>query len=137
MSPAEETMADYQAMELTTGKHLLEHFRPQLQRDNVLSAAALKNIPNGRRVTKAGAVIVRQRPGTAKGFVFLTLEDETGLSQAIIHPDLFRENRTVILASSGIIVEGILQNADGQCSVKAEKFWPLEGLLEVQSRDFH
>jgi error-prone DNA polymerase len=137
MSPAEETMADYQAMELTTGKHLLEHFRPQLQRDNVLSAAALKNIPNGRRVTTAGAVIVRQRPGTAKGFVFLTLEDETGLSQAIIHPDLFRENRTVILASSGIIVEGILQNADGQCSVKAEKFWPLEGLLEVQSRDFH
>jgi error-prone DNA polymerase len=137
MSPAEETMADYEAMELTTGRHLLEHFRPQLQRDNVLSAAALKSIPNGRRVTTAGAVIVRQRPGTAKGFVFLTLEDETGLSQAIIHPDLFRENRTVILASSGIIVEGILQNADGQCSVKAEKFWPLEGLLEVQSRDFH
>jgi error-prone DNA polymerase len=137
MSATEETMADYDAMELTTGKHLMEHFRDQLRRDNIVSAADLKRMPNGRRVTTAGAVIVRQRPGTAKGFVFLTLEDETGLSQAIIHPDLFREQRTTILTSAGIIVEGILQNTDGQCSVKAEKFWPLEGLNEVQSRDFH
>ncbi len=137
MSATEETMADYDAMELTTGKHLMEHFRGQLRHDNVVSAADLKRMPNGRRVTTAGAVIVRQRPGTAKGFVFLTLEDETGLSQAIIHPDLFREQRTTILTSAGIIVEGILQNIDGQCSVKAEKFWPLEGLNEVQSRDFH
>jgi error-prone DNA polymerase len=71
-------------MELTTGPHLLTHFRKSLKRDGVLSADDLKRVPNGRRVTTAGAIIVRQRPGTAKGFVFLTLEDETGIAQAII-----------------------------------------------------
>ncbi len=137
MTPQENTLADYNAMELTTGKHLLEHVRQRLKRDNVLSAADLKRIPTGRRVTTAGAVIVRQRPGTAKGFVFLTLEDETGLSQAIVSPKLFSEERATILSHSGLIVEGIVQNTDGQCSVKAERFWPLEGLSELPSHDFH
>ncbi|HEX8153122.1 MAG TPA: OB-fold nucleic acid binding domain-containing protein, partial [Thermoanaerobaculia bacterium] len=137
MSRAEETMADYTAMELTTGPHLLEHFRPQLERDGVLTAAELRNVPNGSRVATAGAVIVRQRPGTAKGFVFLTLEDETGLSQAIVHPDLFRDERATILSNSGLIVEGIVQNQEGQASVRAEKFWPLVGINDVYSHDFH
>jgi len=137
MSTVEETMADYMSMELTTGRHLLEHFRPQLRKDGVLSAAQLKQVPNGSRVVTAGAVIVRQRPGTAKGFVFLTLEDETGLSQAIIRPDLFRDERSTILSNNGLIVEGIVQNGEGQASVRAEKFWPLEGLHDVQSYDFH
>jgi error-prone DNA polymerase len=137
MSPVEETMADYQSAEITVGPHLLEHFRAQLKRDNVLSAADLKFVPNGSRVTTAGAVIVRQRPGTAKGFVFLTLEDETGLSQAIVNPQLFSEWRSTILGHSGLIVEGIVQNGEGQASVRAERFWPLEGLHDVQSYDFH
>ncbi len=137
MSPMQETLADYGSMELTTGTHLIEHVRPDLKRDNVLSAEDLKRLPNGRRVTTAGAVIVRQRPGTAKGFVFLTLEDETGLSQAIVSPKLFSEQRSTILGYSGLIVEGILQNTDGQCSVKAEKFWPLPGLGDMPSHDFH
>jgi error-prone DNA polymerase len=137
MSTVEETMADYQAMEITTGPHLLEHFRSRLKKDNVISAADLKRLPTGRRVTTAGAVIVRQRPGTAKGFVFLTLEDETGLSQAIVSPSLFSEQRSTILSYSGLVVEGILQNTDGQCSVKAEKFWPLPGVGDVPSHDFH
>jgi len=137
MSSLETTMADYASMELTTGPHLLTHFRQALDRDRVLSADELKRIPSGRRVTTAGAVIVRQRPGTAKGFVFLTLEDETGIAQAIVHPDLFREQRELIVSSSGLVVEGILQNSDGQCSVRAEKFWPLDGVAEVASHDFH
>jgi error-prone DNA polymerase len=137
MSSGEETLADYDSMQLTTGPHLLQHFRSRLKRDNVISALDLKKLPNGRRVATAGAVIVRQRPGTAKGFVFLTLEDETGISQAIVHPDLFREHRSLIVGSPGLIVEGTLQNTDGQCSVKAEKFWPLEGMGEVASHDFH
>lgn len=137
MSAAEETMADYAAMELTTGRHLLEHFRPQLRKDGVLSASQLKDVPNGSRVVTAGAVIVRQRPGTAKGFVFLTMEDETGLSQAIINPQLFAEERSTILTNSGLIVEGIVQNEEGQPSVRAEKFWPLDGMHDVQSHDFH
>src|SRR3954451_2975442 len=137
MSPLEETLSDYQSAEVTVGPHLLEHFRAQLKRDNVLSAADLKFVPNGSRVTTAGAVIVRQRPGTAKGFVFLTLEDETGLSQAIVNPQLFAEWRSTILGHSGLIVEGIVQNGEGQASVRAERFWPLEGLHDVQSHDFH
>jgi error-prone DNA polymerase len=88
-------------------------------------------------VTTAGAVIVRQRPGTAKGFVFLTLEDETGMSQAIVHPDLFREYRSLIVGSPGLVVEGILQNGPGQPSVKAERFWPLDNFAPMPSHDFH
>jgi len=137
MSRTQNTMADYNAMELTTGPHLMEHFRTRLKQGNIITAAGLKKIPTGRRVATAGAVIVRQRPGTAKGFVFLTLEDETGMSQAIVHPNLFREYRSTILANSGLIVEGVLQNTDGQCSVKAEKFWPLEGVDSISSHDFH
>lgn len=137
MSALENTMADYHAMELTTGPHLVEHFRSELKSQKIFSAAELMKIPSGRRVTTAGAVIVRQRPGTAKGFVFLTLEDETGLSQAIVSPTLFSEQRSMILGHSGLVVEGILQNTEGQCSVKAEKFWPLPGIEEIQSHDFH
>ncbi len=137
MSAGDETLADYDSMQLTTGPHLVQHFRDRLKRENVISARDLKRIPNGRRVATAGAVVVRQRPGTAKGFVFLTLEDETGMSQAIVHPNLFRDQRALIVSAPGLIVEGILQNTDGQCSVKAERFWPLEGLGEVASHDFH
>jgi error-prone DNA polymerase len=137
MSTAEETMADYNAMELTTGRHLLEHFRPHLKKQGILTAAQLRKARNGSRVTTAGAVIVRQRPGTAKGFVFLTLEDETGLSQAIVSPRLFSDERSTILRNSGLIVEGIVQNLEGQPSVKAERFWGLEGLGSVASHDFH
>ena len=137
MSTGDETLADYDSMQLTTGPHLIQHFREKLKRDNVVSARDLRRIPNGRRVATAGAVVVRQRPGTAKGFVFLTLEDETGMSQAIVHPNLFSEQRTLIVSSPGLIVEGILQNTDGQCSVKAERFWPLEGMSDLASHDFH
>jgi len=137
MSRVENTFADYRAMDMTTGPHLVEHFREQLDQDGIITAAGLKRVRPGQRVTTAGAVIVRQRPGTAKGFVFLTLEDETGMSQAIVSPQLFSDCRSVILRSSGLIIEGILQNTDGQCSLKAERFWPLEGLAEVVSHDFH
>jgi error-prone DNA polymerase len=137
MSRLEETMADYHSMELTTGKHLMEHYRPALERDGILSAEQLKHVPNGSHVATAGAVIVRQRPGTAKGFVFLTLEDETGLSQAIVSPQLFADQRSIILTNSGLIVEGIVQNQEGQASVRAERLFPLSGVHEVHSHDFH
>jgi error-prone DNA polymerase len=87
-------------------------------------------------VATAGAVIVRQRPGTAKGFVFLTLEDETGMCQAIVRPDLFRENRAVIVGSGTLIVEGRLQKQDGTLSVKGERFRSLQHLETIPSHDF-
>jgi error-prone DNA polymerase len=137
MSPEEETVADYRAMQMTTGPHLMEHWRAQLSARGILSAAELLKVPDGRRVQTAGSVIVRQRPGTAKGFVFLTLEDESGLCQAIVRPDLFREQRAVIVGSGSLVVEGKLQKQDGSLSVRAERFWTLEEAAALPSHDFH
>jgi error-prone DNA polymerase len=128
----------------------MEHWRQRLSRRGILSAGDLTKIPDGRRVQTAGAVIVRQRPGTAKGFVFLTLEDESGLCQAIVRPDLFREQRAIIVGSGSLVVEGRLQKQDGTLSIRAERFWTLETFLSegpcgppsplleaIPSHDFH
>ena len=136
MSVIEETTADYRATDLTAGPHLLEHLRPALAARSILSAGELRNVPEGERVKTAGAVIVRQRPGTAKGFVFLSLEDESGIVQAIVRPDLFREHRSVIVGSGGLVVEGKLQKEGGNVSVRAERFWPLPALPDLPSHDF-
>jgi error-prone DNA polymerase len=121
---------------MTTGPHLVEHWRDRLRAQGILSAGELRALPDGTRIKTAGAVIVRQRPGTAKGFVFLTLEDETGMCQAIVRPDLFRENRSVIVGSGTLIVEGRLQKEDGTLSVRGERFWPLRETETVPSHDF-
>ncbi|HEY3123050.1 MAG TPA: error-prone DNA polymerase, partial [Thermoanaerobaculia bacterium] len=136
MSPEEETAADYSAMQMTTGPHLMEHWRGKLVAQGILSAAELARRADGDHVTTAGAVIVRQRPGTAKGFVFLTLEDETGMCQAIVRPDLFREYRSVIVGSGTLVVEGRLQKLDGTLSVKGERFRTLRELETIPSHDF-
>jgi error-prone DNA polymerase len=136
MSAVEETSADYRATDMTAGPHLIEHLRPVLSARSILSAAELRRTRAGERVKAAGAVIVRQRPGTAKGFVFLSLEDESGIVQAIVRPDLFRENRALIVGSAGLVVEGPLQKEGGNVSVRAERFWPLPALPEVPSHDF-
>jgi error-prone DNA polymerase len=81
-------------------------------------------------------VIVRQRPGTAKGLLFLTLEDETGMSQAVVSPDLLQKHRKLIVGSPGLVVEGVLQKRDGTLSVKGERFWSLNKLVAVPSHDW-
>ncbi len=136
MSALAETEADYDATGMTAGPHLLSYLRDRLRKDGVLSAAELAARRNGDRVRAAGAVIVRQRPGTAKGFVFLSLEDESGIVQAIVRPDLFRENRSLIVGTPGLVVEGKLQTTDGTLSVRADRFWPLPSLPDLPSHDF-
>ncbi|MEO8504052.1 MAG: error-prone DNA polymerase [Acidobacteriota bacterium] len=136
MTRLEETFADFHGAGLTTGAHPMAYARPGLNRRGVVTAAELPRVESGRRVRTAGSVIVRQRPGTAKGMLFLTLEDETGMSQAIVTPDLFRENRTTIVGNAGLIVEGVLQKRDGSVSVKAERFWPIRDFAETPSHDF-
>ncbi|MGB6641426.1 MAG: OB-fold nucleic acid binding domain-containing protein, partial [Thermoanaerobaculia bacterium] len=84
----------------------------------------------------AGSVTVRQRPGTAKGLLFLTLEDETGMSQALVTPDLLQANRQLIIGSPGLVVEGVLQKKDGTLSLKAERFWRLSEIAAAPSHDF-
>ncbi|MBI3804629.1 MAG: error-prone DNA polymerase [Nitrospirae bacterium] len=137
MSAYEETMADYQSAQMTAGPHLIAYARERLRAQGVHSAAELAGLLEGERVRTAGSVIVRQRPGTAKGFVFLTLEDESGMSQAILRPALFQRYRAVILSSPALIVEGILQKTDGTLSVRAGRVWPLKMEGEIPSHDFH
>ena len=104
----------------------------------VQPASALARLPSGRKTRVAGAVIVRQRPGTAKGFVFLSLEDETGIANAIIVPDLYQQNRAMIVREPFLLVEGTLQNQDGVVSVKAERLVPLPvSRAQMTSHNFH
>jgi error-prone DNA polymerase len=91
---------------------------------------------NGQRVRAGGLCIVRQRPGTAKGFVFLSLEDETGISNIVIDPPTFERNRRPVLCSALLVVEGRLERCDGVTSVKGDRFWSLEDALTLPSRDF-
>ena len=102
----------------------------------MIRAADVPKIPRGTRVRLAGAVIVRQRPGTAKGTLFITLEDETGMAQAIVAPKLFHEQRALIVGNPGLVVEGIVENRDGSVSLRAERVWPLPVLTETPSHDF-
>jgi error-prone DNA polymerase len=138
MTPIERVMADYEGTGLTIGTHPMTFRRAELQAHGVLRAIDLPKARPGRFVRVAGAVITRQRPGTAKGFVFLTLEDETGIANIIVRPDLFTEYRVTIVGESFLLVEGILQQQDGVTSVKAERVIGLRGEAPaVVSHDFH
>jgi error-prone DNA polymerase len=120
MSPLEETLADYRHSGITTGPQILAHLRSTLREKGILSSAELKSVPSGRLVRTAGQVIVRQRPGSAKGFVFLTLEDETGTSNAILTPRQFRRFRTPLHSASIIQIAGPIQNQDGVIHVRVQ-----------------
>ena len=138
MSLLERVAADYAGTGLTIGPHPMALARASLATRGVLRAGDLKRIRPGRRVRVAGAVITRQRPGTAKGFVFLSLEDETGIANAIVTPQVFAEHKRVIVDSPYLILEGVLQNQDGSVSVKVERADALTHAgPEVQSHDFH
>ena len=137
MTPPERLMADYAGTSLTIGPHPLALRRGELALRGVLRASDLPHGRHGRRVRVAGAVITRQRPGTAKGFVFLTLEDETGIANVIVRPDLFTEQKQAIVGEPYLLVEGTLQIQEGVTSVKAERVIGLSGGgPEPQSHDF-
>ena len=104
----------------------------------VRSALDLNYIPNGEYVRIAGGVIARQRPGSAKGFVFLSIEDETGIANAIVTPDLFAQNRLTLVQEQFLLIEGWLQKQDNVTSVKAENVYPLAiTQAETTSHDFY
>jgi error-prone DNA polymerase len=138
MNPDERLAADYAGMGLTIGPHPMALHRNTLALRGVLRAADLPQARNGRRVRVAGMVITRQRPGTAKGFVFLTLEDETGISNVIIRPDLFDRQRSEAIRQSFLIVDGVLQHQDGVLSVRAERLEGLDRLAaSIDAHDFY
>src|SRR6202034_3710160 len=138
MNTEERLVADYAGTGLTVGKHPMHYRRQELQSRNVLSAAELRRCRDGEFVKAAGCVIARQRPGTAKGFIFISMEDETGIANVIITPDLYERERLVVTRSKFVVVEGPLQNQDKVIHIKARHIQPLAfGNLEVSSHDFH
>jgi error-prone DNA polymerase len=137
MDEHERLRADYAGTGLTIGPHPMAMRRRDLAMRGVTRASDLPHASNGRRVRVAGMVITRQRPGTAKGFVFLTLEDETGISNIIIRPDLFDRERMMVVRQPFLLVEGVLQNLEGVLSVKAERLQAIEGSASIDAHDFY
>ncbi len=138
MTPFERLDADYRGAGLTTGPHPMHYLREPMNALGVVPAAALESQPNGRRLRVAGAVITRQRPGTAKGFVFLTLEDETGVSNVVVTPDKFQDWRILVTGEPFLFVEGELQKQDGVIHIRARKIERLGDVsLDIPSHDFH
>ena len=138
MNHEERLVADFHGTGLTVGPHPMAYRRAWLNAMGIRRAIELRNIPSGKRLRIGGCVITRQRPGTAKGFVFVSLEDETGVANAIIAPDLFHSNRLLLASERFLAIEGILQNQDNVISVKAERVLPLfVTKAETVSHDFH
>jgi len=138
MDAEERLVADFRGTGMTTGPHPMAYHRARMDLLGVRKASDLSRIRNGQRIRIGGCVIARQRPGTAKGFVFLSLEDETGVANAIVQPDLFQKNRLLLGSEQFLLVEGILQNQDHVISVKAERVSPLEiTRAETSSHDFY
>jgi error-prone DNA polymerase len=137
MTLPERVRADYETMNLTTGPHPMKLLRESLP--DIWRAIDLKHARHGTTVQIAGNVICRQRPGTAKGFVFISLEDETGVSNAIVEPELFERLRLVITEEAFLLIEGEVQNSDNVVLIKAREIRPLtqEQLAGSESHDFH
>jgi len=137
MTREERLTADYRGTSVTIGPHPMVFRRAELAPLGVLRATDLPGVPHGRRVRVAGSVIVRQRPGTAKGFVFLSLEDETGIANVIVRPTLFERHRLALVSEPFLLIDGTLQQQDGVVSVRAEGVEPLPPLTHaVPSHDF-
>ena len=138
MNAEERLVADFRGTGLTIGPHPMAYHRARMEAMGICKASDLRLNPDGRRLRIAGGVIARQRPGTAKGFVFLSLEDETGVANAIVTPDLFQKNRLLLSSEQFLMVEGTLQNQDNVISVKAERVMPLSiTRAETSSHDFY
>ncbi len=138
MTVEERLAADFHGTGVTVGPHPMSYHRTSLTRQGIICARDLHKFPHGRPTRIAGCVIARQRPGTAKGFVFLSLEDETGISNAIITPAIYEQYRRIVTYAKFLWIEGTLQNQENVISVKAETIRPLQvSDMDVRSHDFH
>jgi error-prone DNA polymerase len=138
MSVEERLVADYYGLGLTTGPHPVAYWREELRKRGFKSAAELEMLRHGTYAMTAGCVIVRQRPGTAKGIIFLMLEDETEISRVIVSPDLYEKNRITVLKKNFVQVSGTVQNQGGVVHLAAKAISPLAiSAAETLSHDFH
>jgi error-prone DNA polymerase len=138
MEIEERLIADYHGTGMTVGPHPMAYRRTALRNMGICSAAELRQHPHGKPAVIAGCVITRQRPGTAKGLIFLTLEDETGNANIIVMPDVYSNDPMVVLHERFVKIKGTVQNQDGIVHLKAQKILPLNvTAAETQSHDFH
>ena len=137
MNTEERLWADYRGTGLTIGRHPMAHRRAEMNALGVTPARDLARVPDGRVVRIAGSVVVRQRPGTAKGFVFLSMEDETGIMNAIVTPAIFDRYKFEVLAEPFLLIDGVLQNLDGVISVKVGRVAGMRAGAAAESHDFH
>jgi error-prone DNA polymerase len=137
MTTAERLAADYEGAGMTVGRHPMFYIREQMNELGVTVARDLPKVRNGGMVRVAGCIIVRQRPGTAKGIMFLSIEDETGIANAVIMPDMFAENRLTLVSEPYLLVEGPVQNVDNVIHVLARRVERIEPVTPaLNSHDF-
>jgi error-prone DNA polymerase len=129
MAMPQQVAEDYRTTSLSLKAHPLRFFRSRLDELGVVPAERLKDLRNGRKVSVGGLVLIRQRPGTAKGVVFLTLEDETGVANAVVWKDCFDTHRRTVMSASFLVVHGKVQAAEGVIHVVAEGFTDLSAEL--------
>jgi error-prone DNA polymerase len=137
MTVEERLTSDFRGTGVTIGRHPMAYRRPEMQALGVTPAAYLARVPHGRLVRIAGSVIVRQRPGTAKGFVFLSMEDETGVMNAIIEPATYDRYKLTVVGEPFLLIDGVLQNQDGVISVKVGRVEALPAGAAAESHNFH
>lgn len=125
MSDWDRMIADYTILGMSPGHHPMSFLRPSLN-EAIVPTHMLGNLPDGAPVQVAGMVVVRQQPGSAKGFVFLLLEDEFGLANIIVRPNLYEANRPLVRGEPFLIVHGTLERRDGTINVSARSFTPLK-----------
>jgi len=135
MRPPQHVAEDYRTTSLSLKAHPVSFFREELARAGVTPAAALRGMRDGRRVSVGGVVLVRQRPGTAKGIVFMTLEDETGIANVVVWKDRFEANRRLVMGASFVIVHGRLQKEGEVIHLVAERFTDLSQRLGEMRED--
>jgi error-prone DNA polymerase len=137
MDTEERLWADFRGTGMTVGRHPMAHRRQEMNALGVIPAVQLAGVRDGSVVRIAGAVIVRQRPGTAKGFVFLSMEDESGVMNAIVTPPVFERYKFAVLGETYLLIDGVLQNLDGVVSVKAGRIAALRASAAAESHNFH
>jgi error-prone DNA polymerase len=138
MAPEERMVADYASTGVTVGRHPMAHYRQQLRSLQVVRAGDLPLLQHGVKARIAGCVIARQRPGTAHGFIFLSIEDETGISNAIIDPELYERHRSLVTYAKFLLIEGALQNVDRVIHIRARHIEELNvTAASTQSHDWH
>jgi DNA polymerase III alpha subunit len=135
MLPGEHVVNDYRYLHLSLKAHPVSFLREQLHRRGIIPAEALRDTQNGRRATVAGLVITRQRPGTASGVIFMTLEDETDIANGIVWPRVFERYRPVVLGARFIALTGKVQSESGVIHIVADRIEDLTPMLAVLSAD--